>query len=42
VFLSTCFDTGHEGDGSEARLSFENGKAEFVDYFFFFLFGHLV
>ena len=32
--LSTCFDTGNEGDGSETHLSFENGKTESIDYFF--------
>jgi len=31
VSLSTCFDTGNEGDGSVTHLSFQNGKAESLD-----------
>jgi hypothetical protein len=35
VSLSTCFDTGNEGDVSEKQLNFENDKADVLGLFFY-------
>jgi len=39
VSLSTCFDTGNEGDGSETHLNFEKGKTESLGLFFIWPLG---